>query len=131
MRSHDHYESDGDEDERASTPRGHSRKSSNSKNTSDYRSSSPSTGSATPTALVSSLVSSVQAASGPHPGSPDKSGMNNDDTRMLEQLFQSLGTVCMDLQALTTSPEPDEKSIKVLRRRLDAARRVLDGELDA
>ena len=57
--------------------------------------------------------------------------MNNDDTRMLEQLFESLGNVCMDLQALTTQPEPEEKSIRLLRRRLDAARRVLDGELDA
>lgn len=36
----------------------------------------------------------------------------------------------MDLQAITTSPEPDLKSAKILRRRLDAARRVLDGELD-
>lgn len=50
---------------------------------------------------------------------------------MLEQLFSSLGNVCMDLQAITTSPDPDMKAARVLRRRLDAARRVLDGELDA
>lgn len=37
----------------------------------------------------------------------------------------------MDLQSITTGPEPDEKAVRVLRRRLDAARRVLDGELDA
>ncbi|KAJ5995578.1 hypothetical protein N7481_002555 [Penicillium waksmanii] len=100
------------------------------------RSSSATTGSATPTSLVSSLVSTVRAASAssPHPGSatPTQSGggINDDDTQMLEQLFSSLGNVCMDLQAITTSPEPDLKSAKILRRRLDAARRVLDGELD-
>ena len=50
---------------------------------------------------------------------------------MLEKLFRSLGDVCTGLQAITTSPEPDLKAARVLRRRLDAARRVLDGELDA
>lgn len=90
-------------------------------------------GSATPTSLVSSLVSTVRAASSPHPGSatPTSGGINDDDTQMLEQLFASLGQVCTDLQAITTSPEPDLKAARVLRRRLDAARRVLDGELDA
>ncbi|KAJ5698588.1 hypothetical protein N7462_000593 [Penicillium macrosclerotiorum] len=90
-------------------------------------------GSATPTSLVSSLVSTVRAASSPHPGpvSPTSGGINDDDTQMLEQLFQSLGNVCMDLQAITTSPDPDVKAARVLRRRLDAARRVLEGELDA
>lgn len=90
-------------------------------------------GSATPTSLVSSLVSTVRAASSPHPSSatPISGGINDDDTQMLEQLFSSLGKVCMDLQAITTSPDPDLKAASVLRRRLDAARRVLDGELDA
>ncbi|KAJ5315827.1 hypothetical protein N7476_006134 [Penicillium atrosanguineum] len=91
-------------------------------------------GSATPTSLVSSLVSTVRAASSPHPGSATPTGtggINSDDTQMLEQLFSSLGNVCMDLQAITTSPDPDMKAARVLRRRLDAARRVLDGELDA
>ncbi|OOQ90502.1 hypothetical protein PEBR_04234 [Penicillium brasilianum] len=90
-------------------------------------------GSATPTSLVSSLVSTVRAASSPHPASatPTVGGINDDDTQMLEQLFSSLGKVCMDLQAITTSPDPDSKAARVLRRRLDAARRVLDGELDA
>ncbi|KAJ5587681.1 uncharacterized protein N7459_003446 [Penicillium hispanicum] len=97
------------------------------------RSSSATTGSATPTSLASSLVSTVRAASSPHPGSatPTSGGINEDDTQILEQLFQSLGNVCMDLQAITTSPEPDLKAARLLRRRLDAARRVLDGELDA
>lgn len=97
------------------------------------RSSSATAGSATPTSLVSSLVSTVRAASSPHPGPtpPTSGGINEDDTQVLEQLFASLGNVCMDLQAITTSPDPDLKATRVLRRRLDAARRVLDGELDA
>ena len=57
-------------------------------------------------------------------------GLNDDDTRLLEQLFQSLGNVCLDLQNITTSENPDPKEVRLLRRRLDAARRVLDGELD-
>lgn len=90
------------------------------------------TGSATPTSLVSSLVSTVRAASSPHPKSMTNGniGINDDDTRLLEQLFKSLGDVCMDLQTITTSSEPDPKRVRQLRRRLDAARRVLDGELD-
>lgn len=65
------------------------------------------------------------------PTSPTSGGISEDDTQMLEKLFQSLGDVCTDLQAITTSPDPDLKAARVLRRRLDAARRVLDGELDA
>ena len=104
------------------------------------RSESTTTGSATPTALASSLVSTVRAASsspwgggggGEDATNNDNKGINNDDERLLEQLFQSLGDVCMDLQTITTSAEPDMKGVRVLRRRLDAARRVLDGELDA
>lgn len=96
------------------------------------RSDSATTGSATPTALASSLVSTVRAASSsPYSPTEPNSGLNNDDGRLLEQLFQSLGNVCMELQTIITGPDPDEKTVKVLRRRLDAARRVLDGELDA
>ncbi|KAJ5348731.1 uncharacterized protein N7506_001984 [Penicillium brevicompactum] len=91
------------------------------------RSSSATAGSATPTSLVSSLVSTVRAAS----STPTVGGINEDDTQMLEALFSSLGRVCTDLQSITTSPDPDVKVVRVLRRRLDAARRVLDGELDA
>ncbi|CAG8000276.1 unnamed protein product [Penicillium nalgiovense] len=91
------------------------------------RSSSATAGSATPTSLVSSLVSTVRAAS----STPSVGGINDDDTQMLEALFASLGNVCKDLQAITTSPDPDVKAARVLRRRLDAARRVLEGELDA
>ncbi|CAI7588308.1 unnamed protein product [Penicillium glandicola] len=91
------------------------------------RSSSATAGSATPTSLVSSLVSTVRAAS----STPSVGGINDDDTQMLEALFASLGNVCMGLQAITTSLDPDVKAARVLRRRLDAARRVLEGELDA
>ncbi|OOG01047.1 hypothetical protein ASPCADRAFT_126049 [Aspergillus carbonarius ITEM 5010] len=96
------------------------------------RSDSATTGSTTPTSLVSSLVSTVRAASSPHPSATAKGnmGLNDDDTRLLEQLFQSLGNVCLDLQNITTSENPDPKEVRLLRRRLDAARRVLDGELD-
>lgn len=92
------------------------------------RSSSAAAGSATPNSLVSSLVSTVRAAGSVTPTSGG--GINDDDTQMLEQLFSSLGNVCMELQSITTSPEPDHKAARVLRRRLDAARRVLEGELD-
>ncbi|QQK46763.1 2-oxoacid dehydrogenase acyltransferase [Penicillium digitatum] len=91
------------------------------------RSSSATAGSATPTSLVSSLVSTVRAAS----STPSVGGINDDDTQMLEELFASLGKVCMDLQAITTSSDPDIKAARVLRRRLDAARRALEGELDS
>ncbi|KAF4767048.1 hypothetical protein HAV15_009454 [Penicillium sp. str.  len=91
------------------------------------RSSSATAGSATPNSLVSSLVSTVRAAS----STPSVGGINDDDTQMLEALFASLGNVCMDLQAITTSEDPDLKAARVLRRRLDGARRVLEGELDA
>ncbi|KAI7974808.1 hypothetical protein EIK77_004900 [Talaromyces pinophilus] len=80
------------------------------------------------------------------------SSLNTDDTRLLEQVFESLGKVCTELQELTmtgsasattngttvtangsagTTPTADPKYIRTLRRRLDAARRVLDGQLDS
>ncbi|KAL4782989.1 hypothetical protein BJX76DRAFT_272318 [Aspergillus varians] len=95
------------------------------------RPDSAATGSATPTSLASSLVSTVRAAASPHPNSTNTQlGINEEDTKLLEQLFKSLGDVCMELQELTTSPEYDDKQAKLLRRRLEASKRVLDGELD-
>ncbi|PYI25991.1 hypothetical protein BP00DRAFT_420055 [Aspergillus indologenus CBS 114.80] len=96
------------------------------------RSDTAMTGAATPTSLASSLVSTVRAASSAHPSASANGnmGLNDDDTKLLEQLFQSLGDVCTDLQTITTSAQPDPKQVRLLRRRLDAARRVLDGELD-
>ncbi|OXV08214.1 hypothetical protein Egran_04024, partial [Elaphomyces granulatus] len=90
-------------------------------------------GSATPTsAFVSSLLSSVATSPNPTSATEEPSVLNNDDTRLLEQLFQSLGNVCMELQKITASPEieSDLKAMRVLRRRLDSAKRVLDGQLD-
>jgi hypothetical protein len=90
-------------------------------------------GSATPTsAFVSSLLSSVATSPNPASAAEEPSVLNNDDTRLLEQLFQSLGNVCMELQKITASPEieSDLKAVRVLRRRLDSAKRVLDGQLD-
>ncbi|CAG8110812.1 unnamed protein product [Penicillium olsonii] len=119
------------EGDRSATPRGprdsNGDLAANGLTSVDGRSSATTAGSATPTALVSSLVSTVRAAS----STPTVGGINDDDTQMLEALFSSLGRVCTDLQAITTSPNPDDKVVRVLRRRLDAARRVLDGELDA
>lgn len=129
LRNRDHY-SDSDEETEVGTPRGRSLQASPSRdeNTNGASWSAESTGSATPTAFASSFVSTVQASS-PHPDS-EKSGLNNDDSRALEQLFQSLGNVCMELQAQAGRDEADDKTVRVLRRRLDAARRVLEGELD-
>ncbi|RAQ55417.1 hypothetical protein AFGD_007615 [Aspergillus flavus] len=116
------------------TPRAVRRQPNSRSNEEEYLSTprQSMTGSATPTSLVSSLVSTVRAASSPHPKSVANGnmGINEDDTRLLEQLFKSLGDVCMDLQTITTSSDPDPKRVRQLRRRLDAARRVLDGELD-
>ncbi|CBF87886.1 hypothetical protein AN1233.2 [Aspergillus nidulans FGSC A4] len=112
-------------------PERNPRKSLAVESVASQRPDSAATGSATPTSLASSLVSTVRAAASPHPNSTNSHlGINEDDTRLLEQLFKSLGDVCMNLQELTTSPDYDEKQAKLLRRRLEAARRVLDGELD-
>lgn len=85
--------------------------------------------------LVSSLVSSVSTSPtrSKTPGGSSSSQLNNDDTVALERLFKSLGKVCLSLQESTESnsaSEADMRSATTLRRRLDAARRVLDGELD-
>ena len=87
--------------------------------------------------LVSDLVSSVSTASSPSrattPGGSSSSQLNNDDTIALEQLFKSLGKVCLELQESLESDgsfNSNSRSVTVLRRRLTAARRVLDGELD-
>lgn len=94
---------------------------------------------------MSSLSSTKSASTRP------PSSLNTDDTRLLEQVFESLGKVCTELQELTmasastatngttvtangsagTTPTADLKYIRTLRRRLDAARRVLDGQLDS
>lgn len=88
--------------------------------------------STTPTTPVDAFMSSLSIATSRPPSS-----LNTDDTRVLEQLFESLGKVCTELQELTLpgddaadSSETDPNHIRTLRRRLDAARRALDGQLD-
>lgn len=147
MRNHDHFSDSDPEDpnrDDQGTPRAvrkrpsHLSSKSSSTKLDDkipeeppQRSDSATTGSATPTSLVSSLVSTVRAASSQHPDSPT-AGITNDDERLLEQLFQSLGDVCMELQALTGAgaEQSDPRHVRQLRQRLKNARRVLDGELD-
>ncbi|KAL1985754.1 hypothetical protein VTN96DRAFT_7376 [Rasamsonia emersonii] len=81
---------------------------------------------------TSGSVTPVSAFLSANPGSGTSSGLNNDDTQLLEQVFKSLGKVCSELQDLTApGVDADPKTIRTLRRRLDAARRVLDGQLDA
>lgn len=79
--------------------------------------------------MMSSFVPSVTPSSS---SSRPLSGLLNDDAHVLELVFQSLGKVCARLQELTSPGiDGDPKEVRTLRRRLDAARRVLDGELDS
>lgn len=107
----------------------------------------------TPTTPVDAFMSSLSARSA---SARPSSSLNTDDTRLLEQVFESLGKVCVELQELTINMATttassvgtngslvgadtnanktsiaDAKYIRTLRRRLDAARRVLDGQLDS
>jgi hypothetical protein len=100
----------------------------------------------TPTTPVDAFMSSLSSRSA---NSRPPSSLKADDTRLLEQVFESLGKVCTELQELTlaaaassssddgsssgsgNTPTADLKYIRTLRRRLDAARRVLDGQLDS
>lgn len=85
----------------------------------------------TPTTPVDAFMSTLSMSTSRPPSS-----LNSDDTRVLEQLFESLGKVCTELQELTlpsneaADSDADPKHIRTLRRRLDAARRALDGQLD-
>jgi hypothetical protein len=85
----------------------------------------------TPTTPVDAFMSTLSKSTSRPPSS-----LGSDDTRVLEQLFESLGKVCTELQELTLPSdeaavsEADPKHIRTLRRRLDAARRALDGQLD-
>ena len=85
--------------------------------------------------LISSLVSSVLAAYVPEsPMLHDAlAQFSKDDVMLLEALFQSLGKVCSELQISSISnggSNNDEKSTNLLRLRLDAAWKVLDGQID-
>lgn len=59
--------------------------------------------------------------------------LGQDDTKLMEGLFQSLGKVALQLQLSSNGDKQssvDERSSILFRRRLDAARRVLEGQLD-
>jgi hypothetical protein len=84
-----------------------------------------------PSSLILSVVSSLVAAYAPgfstvHGASTP---FSNDDVVLLESLFQSLGKVCSELQISNDDSNLDEKSTDLLRQRLDAARKVLDGQI--
>ncbi|ODH50830.1 hypothetical protein GX48_02971 [Paracoccidioides brasiliensis] len=90
-----------------------------------------------PTAMISSLISSAVARYYT-PGSEKESivfdsQLGPDDTKLMETLFQSLGKVALQLQLSSNVDRrstTDERSSILFRRRLDAARRVLEGQLD-
>lgn len=58
--------------------------------------------------------------------------LGDRDAELTERLFQSLAKVCADLEAIDPSAEGEEGSYKarMYRRKLDAARKVLDGEVN-
>ncbi|KAK2740871.1 hypothetical protein FQN55_008568 [Onygenales sp. PD_40] len=125
----------------ASTPRAkhsrHSRHASSSSTATRTQSPPPLPA---PTTIISSLIASAASqltppSAAPAPAEQDSSLLGADDMRLMEGLLQSLGTVALQLQLSTARADKrasaDERSSLLFRRRLDAARRVLEGELDA
>ena len=84
--------------------------------------------------LISSLISAAAAQYSDgltHPTASTQ--LNKEDTELLESVFRCLGKVGLQLQLCTAGEKRssiDEKSSVLFRRRLDAAKRVLEGELD-
>ena len=85
-------------------------------------------------ALLSSLVAASRSPSIGGPRSPvfaaeNEAGvvLDDDDRDLLERLFASLGNVCVHLSDDSAESKYDRR---VWRRRLDAARRILDGEIE-
>lgn len=85
-------------------------------------------------ALLSSLVAASRSPSIGGPRSPvfaaeTEAGvvLDDDDRDLLEGLFASLGNVCVHLSGEDGDSKYDRR---VWRRRLDAARRILDGEIE-
>lgn len=94
---------------------------------------SPHTPTQSPPAAASSpsssmdLLSALSSLSPTHNGTPGRSIQLNDrDKELVERLIQSLSKVCTNLHIGTI--EGGKYENRVWRRRLDAARRVLDGE---
>ncbi|EEQ90343.1 uncharacterized protein BDCG_05463 [Blastomyces dermatitidis ER-3] len=115
--------------------RSHSRKHSNDASTSLHEAVAHLR---SPTVMISSLISSA-ATQLYKSESQDKplivdAQLSADDTKLMEGLLQSLGKVALQLQLSTNNGDKrssaDERSSILFRRRLDAARRVLEGQLD-
>ncbi|PGH14172.1 hypothetical protein AJ80_06041 [Polytolypa hystricis UAMH7299] len=146
---------DASPDSSTSTPRARSRSNSYTNNTSTQihrqsgfplppqRTLHPTTAAAathSPSSLISTLISSAAAqyANSPGPGgadgtSPATPRLSKQDSLLLETVFHSLGKVALQLQLSSSADKRssiDERSTLLFRRRLDAARRVLDGQLD-
>lgn len=59
---------------------------------------------------------------------PTKLDLGDRDKELIERLVKSLAKVCSQVQTL--GPEGSKYEARVFRRKLDAARRVLDGEMN-
>ena len=66
----------------------------------------------------------------PEPGRGEVK-LGDRDAELAERLFSSLARVCADLEAIDIEEEGESKyKARMYRRKLDAARRVLDGEVN-
>ncbi|KKZ65635.1 hypothetical protein EMCG_08542 [[Emmonsia] crescens] len=90
-----------------------------------------------PALMISSLISSAATQYYTPESENDPvvfdAQLGQDDTKLMEGIFQSLGKVALQLQLSSNGDgqsSVDERSSILFRRRLDAARRVLEGQLD-
>ncbi|KAG5294776.1 hypothetical protein I7I48_11443 [Histoplasma ohiense] len=115
--------------------RGHNRQHSNDASTSLREAAAHLR---SPTVMISSLISSAATQLYTSESEGDQvifdARLSQDDTKVMEGLLQSLGKVALQLQLSSNNSDKrssaDERSSVLFRRRLDAARRVLDGQLD-
>lgn len=123
----------------SSTPRAspthasqHGRHHSNGHNTSTPQAT------ITPSNLISALISHSSPLSTSAQLPLTASLLSEEETILLEPLLQKLGQVCSDLLRVSSpslsqgaqTPALDEKAMIRLRRRVETATRVLNGELD-
>ncbi|KAK2742590.1 hypothetical protein FQN57_005216 [Myotisia sp. PD_48] len=86
--------------------------------------------------LVESIISSAAVSASTETGmyTPTCAVLNESDTASIEAVVQSLGNVSLELLRASTSDLPssiDTRIVTILRRRLEAARKILDGDLDS
>ncbi|KAM5439128.1 hypothetical protein McanMca71_003531 [Microsporum canis] len=87
----------------------------------------------TPTLLVRSILSSAaneKASSDSRTYSPHSDTLSGADAELVEAVIQSLGNVSLELLRASTADfqsNIDNRIVTILRRRLEAARRILDG----